>query len=117
MRYYYVIVGVVNLNNFYFYVLIYIDIEIADWLNVNLRTRQESLDTKYIYDKTTFRSTFYKAFYYFIFIKGCLYILPTFHKFRFSTAKHQLAHSVFAFFNKKINYIANLKIAHLFKFC
>src|SRR5690606_10540434 len=99
VRYNNVLEFMVDLHNFKFHCFSYVSIVITNWLHVNLRSRQESLDSKYVYDHTTFGTTFYKSVYDKTLIVSFVHTIPCHDNTGLTVRKYQLSCSVFTHIN------------------
>src|SRR5690554_395569 len=81
----------VNFNHFEFHSLSDIHIVVANWFDVDLRTWQERLNSKYVYNHTTFGSVLNISVDDSSFIMGKVNALPSFDGTSFTVTEDQLS--------------------------
>src|SRR6056297_696875 len=79
---------VVDFHNFEFHCFSYVSIVITDRLHVYLRTWQECLNSKYIYDHTTFSSALNKTVYDKTFVVSFVHTIPCLNYTSFTVRKN-----------------------------
>ena len=70
-------------------------VEVADGVNVDLRARQEGVDSEYVHHHTAFNAAGDSPLDNFLGFIELQHFLPGFHKIGFALGKHQLAFLVF----------------------
>ena len=78
---------VVDFHNFEFHCFSNVSIVITDRLHIYLRTWQECLNSKYIYDHTTFSSAFHKTVYDKTFVVSFVHTIPSLNYTSFTVRK------------------------------
>ena len=81
----------VDLHDLEFHRFIHIDIVIADRFHVDLRTRQERFDAKYVDDHTALGATLDVTLDHFVFFEGLVHAIPRTQLTRLFVRKEQLA--------------------------
>ena len=100
----------IDFHNLEFHSLSYKHIVVTDRLNVDLRARQECLDTEYINNHTTLSAALDVALDDFIIVKSLVNTIPTACCTRFFVRKDKLSFFVFLIFNEHLNLVANLQV-------
>ena len=95
----------INLNNFEFHCFANKNVVISDWFNVNLATRQKCLNTKYVYNHTTFCTAFDVTFNNFIVVESFVNAIPTTHCACFFMRKNELSVFIFLVFDVNFNFV------------
>ena len=100
----------VNLHDFEFHRLADKYVIVTDWLHIDLRAGQESLDTEDIDDHTALCTAFNVTFDDFVFFKRFVDPLPRTSRTRFLVRQNQLPFFIFLIFNINFHFIADLQI-------
>ncbi len=106
----------VDLYDLEFHVFSNVLIVIADRFYIDLGTRKEGLDSKYIYDHTSFGSAFYKTGYHFFLIVGCIYAIPCLNDASLPVRKYKLPAFILPDVNEYLNFVTDFKIGVVSEF-
>ena len=85
-------------------------IVITNRLDVNLGTRQEGLDSKYVYDHATLRASLDKTFDDFVIVVSLVNSLPRFESAGLLMRKDELALLVLCGLDKHLNLVPDLQV-------
>ena len=97
-----VLVFLIDLNHLELHRFAHEDVIVANRLNINLATRQEGFDTKYVYNHTALRAAFDKALDCFFVLQCLVNAIPSFAQASFFVRKNKLSFFVFLIFNVKL---------------
>ena len=100
----------IDLNDLEVHRLIDERIVITNRLDVNLRTRQERLDSKYVYDHATLRASLDKTFDDFVIVVSLVNSLPRFESAGLLMRKDELALLVLRGLDKHLNLVPDLQV-------
>ena len=78
----------VDFNHFEFHVFTNVLIVVTNRFNIDLRTRKERFDTKYVYNHTTFSTTLNKTLYDFFFVVCIVNTIPSLNRSCLSVRKN-----------------------------
>ena len=109
-------VFLVDLNNLEFHCLSNEYVVVADGLNINLATRKECFDTKYINNHTTLSAALDVALDDFFVFKSSVNAIPSFAQTSFLMRKHQLATLVFLIFDVNFNRVTYFQVGVVTEF-
>ena len=116
MRNNYVFEFLVDFDNLKFHLLSNINVEITDRLDVYLRSRQESLDSKHINNQAAFRTALDLTLNDEISFLGFIDFVPSTEDAGSSVRYHQLAIFIFLALNKDGNNVSDLEFWVVSKF-
>ena len=111
-----VLVFLIDLNHLELHRFAHEDVIVANRLNINLATRQEGFDTKYVYNHTALRAAFDKALDCFFVLQCLVNAIPSFAQTSFFVRKNKLSFFVFLIFNVNFYFVAYLKFRIVTKF-
>ncbi len=106
----------VDLNNFELHVFTNVNIIITDWLHVDLRSWQECLDSKYINDQTTFRTTTNEASNNLACLQSLINTLPRVVCARCFVRNYKLTIFVFLLLDVNFHFITDFQIRIITEF-
>ena len=116
VRYDYVAVFLIDLDNLELHGLVYELVVVAYWVNVNLATRQECLDTEYVNNHTALGAALDEALDNLLVLEGCINTLPALAEASLLVRQDELTLTVFLVLNVNLNLVANLKVGVVAEF-
>ena len=101
---------VVDFNNLEFHGLVNVDVVIANWLDVDLRPRQESLKSKYVDNHAALGTRLDITLNDFFGFKCLVDTVPCLNAAGLAVRQHELSELVFLLINQYFNQVSNLEI-------